>query len=98
MTRGSDVIRAISNRRQTEDRDELEGVLYRLKGLTAFMQLLHQDADGGPYLDDLNAGDRAAVLALAFDLAHRAEQLGNQVLSALPISAAETDRQDRNAA
>lgn len=63
----------------TKARDELEGVLHRLRGLAAFMQMLHQDADGGLYLDDLNAVDRAAVMAIAFDLADRAEQLGDRV-------------------
>ena len=63
-------------------RDELEGVLWRLRGLAALAQLLHDDPDGTPYLDDLLVGDRAAVLSLLFDLAARAEALHDVVLQA----------------
>jgi hypothetical protein len=56
-------------------RDELEGCLWRLRGIAALAQLIHDDREGTPYLDDLLVGDRAAVLALMLDLADRAEKL-----------------------
>jgi len=56
-------------------RDELEGVLWRLRGIAALVHMIHDDPEGSPFVDDLLVGDRAAVLALMFDLADRAERL-----------------------
>lgn len=67
-------------------RDELGSVLWRLRGLASFVQLIHDDEQGTPFVDDLTPTGRAAVLAVVFDLADRAEKLYDVVLQASEAS------------
>ena len=64
-------------------RDELEGAIWRLRGIAAFAHLLHEDDEGGLFLDDLPSSYRAAVLSVLFDLTGRVEELLDAALREL---------------
>jgi len=66
--------------------NELVVLLSRLRGLSALVQMIHDDEEGSPILDDLRDEDRAGVLELVHVLVVRAEALFGDIYGELPLA------------